>query len=82
VLHFLLDLLHCPLMLGIFLEHEMQGLANTGCFDPFHQCTSQIKIQRMTTGFTHSATRCIYILFQNLSGFKGDIEQIAPRESL
>ena len=44
LLHILLDLLDCPIMCNILLQHEVKSLTDTGCFYSLHNTASALKI--------------------------------------
>jgi hypothetical protein len=73
------DLFHGPLVVGIFLEHKVQGLANTGRFDSFHQyfLPNKIKYNVRQPDLRTFATRCMNIIFQIFEQFNGYIRQNA-----
>ena len=45
LLHILLDLLDCPIMCNILLQHEVKSLTDTGCFYSLHNTVSALKNQ-------------------------------------
>lgn len=44
LLHILLDLLDCPIMCNILLQHEVKSLTDTGCFYSLHNTVFALKI--------------------------------------
>jgi hypothetical protein len=79
MLYLFFDLFHGPLVLDVLFEHKVQGLANTGRFDSFHQyfLPDKIKYNVRQPDLRTFATRCINIIFQIFEQFNGYIRQNA-----